>query len=58
MWSRSGMLLLVEDWPGKTPHRIDSRNWIAIWEGTRPAEHRERFRLYRRRSTSSMVAPA
>lgn len=42
-------LLLVEDWRGEAPHRVDGRRWAAVWEGTRPADDRERFRLYRRR---------
>jgi 4-amino-4-deoxy-L-arabinose transferase-like glycosyltransferase len=42
-------LLLVEDWRGEAPRRVDARRWVAIWEGTRPADDRERFRLYRRR---------
>ncbi|MGJ7913872.1 ArnT family glycosyltransferase [Massilia sp. LXY-6] len=42
-------LLLVEDARGQTPHRVDSRTWVVIWEGARPADDQERFRLYRRR---------
>ncbi|KLU37608.1 hypothetical protein AB595_06380 [Massilia sp. WF1] len=43
-------LLLLEDSHGQAPHRPDSRIWTAVWEGSRPADDRERFRLYRRRS--------
>lgn len=42
-------LLLVEDARGQAPHRIRSRRWVEIWEGARPADDRERFRLYRHR---------
>jgi 4-amino-4-deoxy-L-arabinose transferase-like glycosyltransferase len=43
-------LLLVEDARGRAPHRIDGRIWIRLWEGGRPADDQERFRLYRRRT--------
>lgn len=42
-------LLLVEDARGKVPHRVDEGSWIRLWEGARPADDQERFRLYRRR---------
>jgi 4-amino-4-deoxy-L-arabinose transferase-like glycosyltransferase len=42
-------LLLVEDARGQAPHRIHSGMWVEIWEGARPADDQERFRLYRHR---------
>jgi 4-amino-4-deoxy-L-arabinose transferase-like glycosyltransferase len=42
-------LLLVEDARAHAPHRIDGGIWSAVWEGARPADDQERFRLYRRR---------
>jgi 4-amino-4-deoxy-L-arabinose transferase-like glycosyltransferase len=41
-------LLLVEDWRGQPAYPVDGRLWSAVWEGRRPADDRERFRLYRR----------
>lgn len=38
--------LLIQDAPGA---RITvERGWSKIWEGSRPGDHKERFRLYRR----------
>lgn len=42
-------LLLVEEHHERPVARVDARAWAAIWEGARPGDHQERFRLYRRR---------
>ena len=47
-------LLLVQDERGKTKAEPES-DWHLIWEGKRPSDRRERFRLFQRVTDGSIL---